>query len=510
MTVDHLGQLMLTGLPPAGISTDSYKHSHFAQFCPDAEHVYYYVEARKPLRLDLKNLTQDEYDEWDELLERTPTLLNHSVFLGPQIWMREYLPRFYGMTPVDLAWTKKICEAQRIPYHEAGWKYLYNNYLKRGKMPIRIYALPEGTICPISTPQAAMTNTDPLTVWLPGWLETQFLRMIWYASTVASISRVCRQIMKHFLSITDEEKTIQLALRFMLHDFGGRGVSSGESAMLGGLAHLTQFDGTDTQEGMWGAMKYYDADLENLAFSVPAAEHSTIMSWGRDREVEGYRHIIREFTERGFPLVSLVSDTYDLWKTLDVFGGEMHDEIVGNTTTRLVPRPDSGDPVEVDLRVLSELGQHFPTAYTTRGYRKLVQNPQSILQGDGVNPVSIFQVLFNLMKQKWAASNMVFGMGGALLQKLDRDTYGYAEKLSAIKRKGSDRWEGVKKTVATDSGKVSKAGTFEVVRDKDGLRTFTLPVDQETSTDNFLELVYDNGTVRRTQPFNDVRKRARD
>ena len=38
-------------------------------------------------------------------------------------------------------------------------------------------------------------------------------------------------------------------LPFKLHDFGARGVSSLESAMLGGMAHLVNFRGTDTLTG---------------------------------------------------------------------------------------------------------------------------------------------------------------------------------------------------------------------------------------------------------------------
>ena len=143
---------------------------------------------------------------------------------------------------------------------------------------------------------------DPQVFWLASYLETMLLR-VWYPVTVATRSWHLRQTIRRFLEKTDDDLA---QLPFKLHDFGARGVSSAESAAIGGAAHLVNFMGSDTVLGVLAANRFYREPM--AAYSVPAAEHSTITSWGREHEADAYRNMIRRF---GLPgaIVSVVSDS---------------------------------------------------------------------------------------------------------------------------------------------------------------------------------------------------------
>jgi nicotinamide phosphoribosyltransferase len=159
-----------------------------------------------------------------------------------------------------------------------------------GHLPLEIRALPEGMVVPAGVPLVQVENTDPRMPWLTTFVETALLRAVWYPSTVATMSWQCRQVILAGLERTSDDPQGQLP--FKLHDFGARGVSSAESAGLGGMAHLVNFQGTDTMEALLAARRYYDADI--AGFSIPAAEHSTITSWGRARR-RSLSHDARRF-----------------------------------------------------------------------------------------------------------------------------------------------------------------------------------------------------------------------
>ncbi len=152
-------------------------------------------------------------------------------------------------------------------------------------------------------------NTDERMPWLTTWVETALLRSVWYPSTVATLSFKCKEILYRGLLETSEDPAGQIP--FKLHDFGARGVSSAESAALGGMAHLVNFSGTDTMEALEAAMAWYGADV--AGFSIPAAEHSTMTSWGREREVDAYRNMLVQFG-RPNALVAVVSELRRLGK----------------------------------------------------------------------------------------------------------------------------------------------------------------------------------------------------
>ena len=244
------------------LNTDSYKASHWLQYPPGTEKTFFYVESRG-----------GQYDS--------------TVFFGLQAILKEYLSRTVTHDDVDEA-----CDffaAHGEPFNEAGWRRIVD--VHGGKLPLRIRAVPEGSVVPTHQALVTIESTDDEAFWLPSYLETLLLRL-WYPVTVATVSWQVKKIIKGFLDRTSDEAQAQLP--FKLHDFGARGVSSLESAALGGMAHLVNFKGTDTVSGVLAARRYYHEEM--AGYSIPAAEHSTITSWGREHELDFY---VNEFEHTG-------------------------------------------------------------------------------------------------------------------------------------------------------------------------------------------------------------------
>jgi len=231
-----------------------------------------------------------------------------------------------------------------------------------------------------------------------------------------------------------------------------------ESAGLGGAAHLVNFKGTDTIVGMLCAQKYYG---ECDAYSIPAAEHSTITAWGRCNEAAAYENMINQY---GSGMYSVVSDSYDIYHAVEeIWGDELKDKVIAKGGS-LVIRPDSGDPITVCNNVIEILGDKFGYTTNEKGYKVL--NNIRVIQGDGVNKAAIEGILKSLAAKGWSADNIAFGMGGALLQGVNRDTLKFAMKCSAVEVDGE--WIHVYKDPVTDPGKRSKHGRVKLWRNEIG------------------------------------------
>jgi nicotinamide phosphoribosyltransferase len=452
------------------MDVDSYKGSHFLQYPPKTEYVSSYIEARG--------------GKFDNM-----------VFFGLQMYLKRYLARPITMDEIDYA--EEMWTAHGVPFNRAGWEHILK--VHNGYLPLKIQAVKEGTVLPIRNAIVQIINTDPAVPWLTSFMETALLRAIWYPTTVATLSWTVKQIIRRYLNKTCE--TPEAELPFKLHDFGARGVSSAESAALGGVAHMVNFLGSDTVGALQHARLYYDEPM--AAFSIPAAEHSTITSWGRENEIDAFENMLTKF---GGPdkLLAVVSDSYDIYKATEQYWG--HDlkdkvEAMGGT---LVVRPDSGDPTLVPTEVIELLGKAFGYTVNEKGYKVLAPCVR-VLQGDGVNPVSIETILERLEAKGWSAENIAFGMGGALLQRdVHRDTMAWAMKANATKRADDPIWYDVFKDPITDKGKISKRGVQALVRNADGyasIRADKLPDDAE----DLLETVWEDGRLLRDQNFSDIR-----
>jgi nicotinamide phosphoribosyltransferase len=194
-------------------------------------------------------------------------------------------------------------------------------------------------------------------------------------------------------------------------------------------------------------------------FSIPAMEHSTVTSWGREGEVNAYRNMLDSFAKPG-SIVAVVSDSYDVYNAAEkLWGEELRQQVIDSGAT-VVIRPDSGDPVEVNRRLVEILGEKFGYTVNSKGFKVL--NNVRLIQGDGINELTVRSILGAFMANGWSADNIAFGMGGALLQIVDRDTQKFAMKASSACINGE--WRDVVKDPITDSGKKSKAGRVTLWR----------------------------------------------
>lgn len=399
-------------------ATDSYKVSHHRQNPPGIKYKSSYIEARGGA-------------------------FGYTVFFGLQKYLEELS---FGAFYPDMREADTLFKTHMGVENTKGWEHIITKY--KGDLPLLIEAIPEGTPVPHGTPMVQVWNTDPECAWLPAYIETALLRSIWYPSTVATLSREIKKVIKDAL-----EKTGDVAgLPFKLHDFGARGVSSGESAGIGGMGHLVNFMGTDTVEALIMSKKYYKEPC--AGFSIPASEHSTATAWGRNREADYVRHMIREFGGKG-KLVAVVADSYNVFNFTDKVMEAIKDELIASGTT-LVVRPDSGNPPEVVVHVLNNLRRVFGGTLNGKGYWVLPPCIR-VIQGDGVNYDSIKDVITAVIANKYSMDNLAFGMGGALLQQVNRDTHKFAMKTSAVSEDGIN-WTGVSKDPITDQGKKSKVG----------------------------------------------------
>jgi nicotinamide phosphoribosyltransferase len=457
------------------IDTDSYKTSHFLQYPPGTEHVSSYIEPRAG-------------DGWQDV-----------VFFGLQMFVEKYLMR--PISSRDIIEAHDFWRDHGVPFNLEGWKYIYQ--VHGGYLPLQITALPEGMVVPRGTPLVQVMNTDPNVPWLTSYYETALLRAVWYPTTVATRSREIKKNIAAELEWTSDDPAGQLP--FKLHDFGGRGCTSFEQAGLGGAAHLVNFMGTDTAPGAAYARKFYGEHM--AGYSIPAAEHSTITSWGKSRELDAYANMLEQFPTG---LVAVVSDSYDLYNAVDkLWGVELRDKVLKRDGVTVI-RPDSGDPMQMVSFTLNSLGRTFGYTTNSKGY-KVLNNKIRIIQGDGVNDAAIPAILRGLREQGWSADNIAFGMGAGLLQNCTRDTLRFAMKASAIRVDGD--WHEVFKDPITDPGKASKRGIQHVCV-KEGELSINSTPGPETVWYDMLQPAYTKASHNaepdiRKDKFEYIRERAK-
>lgn len=446
------------------LRTDSYKFSHFKQYPADTETIYSYLESRGGM-------------------------FPETVFFGLNYYLKEYLSRPVTMKDIDRAEQRVNLHLGEGNFNRAGWERIVK--VHNGFLPVRIKAVPEGTVVPTRNVLMTIENTDPELPWVTNYVETLLLK-VWYPITVATLSREIKKLIKRYLEDTGDVG----GLDFKLHDFGYRGVSSEESAAIGGMAHLVNFKGTDTVIALEAAEEYYSELM--AGFSIAAAEHSTIMAWGQENEYDAFKNMVEQFGKNA--LYAVVSDTNNIFEACENIWGEMLRRKVLENPGILVVRPDSGIPHEVVRKVVEILGNKFGWTVNDKGFKVL--NHVRVIQGDGINLEEVGRILEALKIRGWSADNVTFGMGGALLQQCNRDTQKFAIKASSMTRGG--RIYDLQKRPVTDNGKWSKAGRLKLVENNGVLETVT--VDQIGH--DVLQTVWENGVLLVDPTLAEIRERA--
>lgn len=447
--------------------TDAYKYTHWMQYPKDAQRVFSYLEARG-----------GEFD--------------HTVFFGLQYFLKKIEGVVVEQWMIDEAeeFSKEVFGTTEY-FNREGWEHIVNAH--GGRLPVRINAVDEGSFVPVSNVLCTIENTDNKCPWIVGFLETVFMQ-IWYPCTVATISRFAYDIIDRLA-----EETGGSVSPFHLNDFGYRGVSSEQSAGIGGMAHLTSFAGTDNLIGIQFAKDHYAA-TGLIGASVMATEHSTTTAFGEGNEVEAYERFFDACPSAG--ILSIVSDSYDYKNCVtNIMGKKLKHRIMEREGVTVI-RPDSGDPVEMAEWTLKELWEDFGGTENEKGY-KVLHPKVAVIYGDGINLDTIEEMCAMMHREGFAVDgqNLIFGMGGGLLQQCNRDTSAYAFKCSAIQR--SDGWQDVYKTA---SGKGSKRGTLKLTRRNGKYET----VRSQAGGNNLLKNRFLNGNITSTTTFEEIRTKLKD
>ncbi|QIG58672.1 nicotinate ribosyltransferase [Gordonia phage DatBoi] len=381
---------------------------------------------------------------------------------------------------------------------------------RKGYLPLRFCAVPEGTLVPIRVPSFTVENTEPEFYWLTNYIETALSAGVWQASTSATIAREYREILDQAAEGTGAAPE---AVDFQCHDFSYRGMSSQESAQLSGAAHLLSFSGTDSLVALDWIDRYYGG--EYVAGSVPATEHS-VMCTGIEKvgELELFSRLLDLYPSG---IVSVVSDTFDLWRVLTEYLPALKDQILGRDG-KLVIRPDSGDPETIlcgDPTAAFGSPEWFgvvrlldiavsPGTVNPAGYVELDPHV-GVIYGDSITLERAAKITGRLAEMGYASTNVVFGVGSYTYQHNTRDTFGSAMKATWAEVDG----QGVnllKDPVTDDGTKRSATGRLAVLRDEKGLMNLVERALPEFEFCSELQPVWENGRFIRRQTFAEVRK----
>ncbi|MCI5051074.1 MAG: nicotinate phosphoribosyltransferase [Candidatus Pacebacteria bacterium] len=454
------------------------------------------------------------------LIARSDKQYDHTVFFGLEYYLKQYLSvkltpemaeefiQYAGMILGSV--NEKGEVVPRIISDDVQSKI--RKLCELGYFPIEIKAVPEGTVMPVRNVLMTLTNTLPDFHWVVGFVESLILK-IWDPITTAACALQYRQMVeKYFDQTVDEE--MHFLKDFSVHDFGYRGCSSEEQAILTGAGFLLNFKGSDTVPALPFVINHYGADPKGpIMFSVPASEHSVMCSFGREDELSAFRNMLRLYPEG---IVSIVSDTFNVYTVLTDFAQELKEEILSRDG-KVVFRPDSGNPEYIicgdpeapvgsneykgAVRLLDEM---FGSTVNSKGYKVL--NPKvGLIYGDGMYLARYERTLKRLEEMGYAATNLVIGVGG-ILRNHSRDTLGFAIKATYVEVDGIPRE--IEKDPITDRKKKSHKGLLKLRYSEEEGYVTEDQVTFEQESETLLKPVFKDGQILQTQKFEDIRSRV--
>lgn len=519
--------------------TDGYKLDHRRQYPKGTEYVY-------------SNWTPRSNEYFKEAKDGC-------VVFGIQYFIKKYLIEYFNRNFFELDENHAVESFKRridtfLGENNVGTEHIRELH-KLGYLPIKIKALPEGSICPIRVPMLTVINTDPRFFWITNYLETIISCELWLPMTSATTARIYRKEIERHAKKTGFGEDV--ALGFLCHDFSMRGMAGLEASITSGMGHLTSFFGSETIPAINAVEKYYNADAEKelIAATVPASEHSVMCAGGYDNEFETFKRFITELYPKGF--VSIVSDTWDLWKVVTEYVPCLKNEILGRDG-RLVIRPDSGNPIdiicginpaeiqEVDgkyyhntewaysgkpkyiidyIKTHSEnlniknseisesevkgvyelLWDIFGGTINDKGY-KVLDPHIGVIYGDSITIERQKEIYRRLEEKGFAATNLVLGIGSYTYQYRTRDSLGFAMKATWCQINGEPKE--IFKKPKTDSGmKNSLKGLIRVDKDENGIYYATDCVTKEQEDGGCLEVVFENGELKKEVSLKEIRER---
>jgi nicotinamide phosphoribosyltransferase len=481
--------------PNVILNVDSYKVDHVNQYPKDTAYLVSSIIARKP----------NKYT-------------SEIVATGHQVVIRKWLTQRITYALIDEAEIE--ITQQGYEFNRAVWEYIVEHH--DGYMPLEIKALPEGTVVPAGTVIVSIVNTDPKCFWLSSYIETFFQRASWKMTTVASNMRSIRQFLLKAAEITG---TPAAYVEYAMHNFGDRGADGDDAAIRAAIAHGLSFSGSDCTQ-VNRNIKFYYNTIKPYTSSVVASEHSVMCSHSNastrddlpalDMMLDRLERLL-DARDAGntniLPIVSIVADTYDVYRFTKKYIGELRrDRIIalGKRGGKVVVRPDSGNPLVIPLQIIEMLMDSFGFTLTDTGFKQLPPYI-GVIQGDGINQTSIRQIVEKLIDNKFALGNLVFGMGGGLTHGEGRDEFSFAQKATA-RCTTSGQWVDLFKDPITDPGKRSLRGRVTTYYAKDSNKIFSDRIELMEINHfiiDMLEVVYLNGIIVKEYNYDDARANAR-
>lgn len=503
------------------------------------------------------------YSNWTPRMSRIPGVDKVVVF-GIQYFIKKYLVEEFNTNffrrPKDeviAKFTRRI--NNYLGPNQVGTKHIEDLH-DLGYLPIIIKSLPEGSLCKLRVPMLTITNTQPEFFWITNFLETLMSCVIWKPMTSATISREYYKEFKRHADLTGSPEGF---IQWQGHDFSFRGMSGVEDAMASGAGHLLSFTGTDTIPTIDFLEEYYNAnsDKELIGGSVPATEHSVMSMGMKDNEFDTFKRLVTEIYPSG--IVSIVSDTFDLWQVLTDFLPKLKSEIM-TREGRVVIRPDSGDPVDIicgkeisSFYSLIDAEEYFRTyglngfdTFSVRDkYYKVKSHPGTLficdeiklsaiergsyellwdtfggtinekgykvldphvglIYGDAITMDRQKEILARLEAKGFTASNLVLGIGSYTFQMQTRDSLGFALKSThgQLLENGEIVNREIFKDPVTDSGFKKSARGLVRVNEFGDLED---QVTWEQTNTGLLKTVFCEGHLLVEQSLSEIRERLK-
>lgn len=448
--------------------------------------------------------------------------VDEMVFFGLQYFIKEYLITQFNQNFFSVDKAEVISNYKRRIRTALGADLPTYAHIEAlhdlGYLPIEIKAIPEGDSVPMRVPCLTIVNTLPEFYWLTNFIESLMSAIIWQPCTSATIAKAYRKLLDKYADETGLPKEF---VQWQGHDFSFRGMSSLESAVTSGMAHLLSFTGTDTIPAIDALEQYYNAnaDTELIGGSVAATEHSVMCSGAKDGELETFKRLITEIYPSG--IISIVSDTWDLWKVCTEYLTTLK-EIVMARDGKVVIRPDSGDPADIICGmntspvmstfaasklpsykgVIELLWDVFGGTINEKGY-KVLDSHIGAIYGDSITLQRANDICARL-KSKGFASQCVFGIGSYTYQYNTRDTFGLAMKATYVEIEGEAR-QIFKSPVTDDGTKISATGLLQVSRIGNKYCLLDkVTFDQEANSD--LKTVFKNGVLLKEFSLSEIRE----
>jgi nicotinamide phosphoribosyltransferase len=471
--------------------TDFYKVGHVFQYPEGTEYVYSNWTARKSRIAGVDSM----------------------MFFGLQMFCQRVLIDYFNKHFFKKPLAEVLGEYKRIISNTTGdlasYKHVEDLH-KLGYLPIKIKAVKEGTLVPMRVPCLTVLNTLPEFYWVTNWVESLFSAEVWKMSTSATIAFQYRLILDKYAKETGMSPEF---VQWQGHDFSFRGMDGWDSAQRSGMAHLLSFTGTDTIPAITGLEYYYGADVtkELVGGSVPATEHSVMCSGGKGTEIETFRRLITKVYPKG--IVSIVSDTWDLWKVVTEYLLALKADVLARDG-KVVIRPDSGDPEliicgnpdgasEAERKgVVQCLWEIFGGTTTDKGY-KLLDSHIGVIYGDSIT-LERARAICEGLAAKGFASQVVLGIGSYTYQCNTRDTFGLAMKATYVEINGKSV-DIFKDPVTDDGTKKSNCGLLKVYKDDKGRLQVQEKVTWGEEAKSELEVVFVDGQLKRFQTLKEIR-----